>query len=152
MLCCLTAKLTMWILFSLLAALSAACSVVLSKAGLKKVDPSLAFAIQGIMILFVSWGVVLFQKKTGEIGKIEQISWIYLISAGVITTLSSLFQFNALKLGEASLVTSIERLSLVFAIILSVVFLKEQLNWKIVIGALLMIGGAIMITLSRSSG
>jgi transporter family protein len=62
-----------------------------------------------------------------------------------------LFQFNALKLGDAALVSSIERLSLVFAIVLAVVFLKEQLNWKIILGAVLMIGGAVLITLSRES-
>ncbi|RYY19631.1 MAG: EamA family transporter [Chitinophagaceae bacterium] len=141
----------MWIVFSLLAALSAACAIVLSKAGLKKVDPGVAFAIQAILILSVSWGLVFFQKKSGELGRIDSNSWIYLISAGVITCLSSLFQFNALKLGDASLVSSIERLSLVFAIILSVLFLKEQLNWKIILGAVMMLGGALMITLSAGS-
>ena len=104
---------------------------------LKKVDPGLAFAIQAILILSVSWGLVFFQKKSGELGRIDQNSWIYLISAGIITCLSSLFQFNALKLGDASLVSSIERFSLVFAIILSVLFLKEQLNWKIIVGAVI---------------
>jgi bacterial/archaeal transporter family protein len=141
----------MWIVFSLLAALSAACAIVLSKAGLKKVEPTLAFAIQAVLILSISWGLVFFQKKSAELGKIDQGSWIYLISAGIITCLSSLFQFNALKLGEAALVSSIERLSLVFAIILSVVFLKEQLNWKIIVGVLLMLGGALMITLSKKT-
>ena len=141
----------MWIVFSLLAAISAACAIVLSKAGLKKVDPNLAFAVQAIMILSISWGIVFFQKKSFELGKIDQNSWLYLLSAGVITCLSSLFQFNALKLGDASLVSSIERLSLVFAIILSVIFLKEQLNWRVIVGAMLMIGGALMITLSRRS-
>lgn len=141
----------MWIVFSLLAAVSAACAIVLSKAGLKKVDPNLAFAVQAIMILSISWGTVFFQKKSLELGKIDQNSWLYLLSAGVITCLSSLFQFNALKLGDASLVSSIERLSLVFAIILSVIFLKEQLNWRVIVGAMLMIGGALMITLSRRS-
>ena len=141
----------MWIVFSLLAAVSAACAIVLSKAGLKKVDPNLAFAVQAIMILSISWGTVFLQKKSFELGKIDQNSWLYLLSAGVITCLSSLFQFNALKLGDASLVSSIERLSLVFAIILSVIFLKEQLNWRVIVGAMLMIGGALMITLSRRS-
>ena len=141
----------MWIVFSLLSALSATCAIVLSKAGLKKVEPSLAFAIQAVLILSISWGLVFFQKKSGDLGKIDQGSWIYLISAGIITCLSSLFQFNALKLGDAALVSSIERLSLVFAIILSVVFLKEQLNWKIIVGVLLMLGGALMITLSKKT-
>jgi transporter family protein len=63
-----------------------------------------------------------------------------------------LFQFSALKLGNASIVSSLERLSLVFAIVLAVIFLKEELNWKVIAGAVLMIGGAVLISLSRKAG
>lgn len=142
----------MWIVFSLLAAVSAAIAVILSKAGVKKVDPNLGFAIQAVLILIVSWGVVFFQKKSNGLGDIDQRSWIYLVLAGIITCLSSLFQFNALKLGDASVVASLERVSLVFSIILAVLFLKEELNWKVVVGALLMLGGAVLISLSRKTG
>ncbi|RYF99596.1 MAG: EamA family transporter [Chitinophagaceae bacterium] len=142
----------MWIVYSLLAAFCAACAITLSKAGLKNVDPTVAFAIQAILILIVSWSILLFQKKVPELAKIDQGSWTFLICAGVLTTLSSLFQFNALKIGDAALVSSIERLSLVFAIILAVLFLKEQLNWKILCGAGLMVCGALVITLSSGSG
>ena len=45
----------MWIVFSLLAAVSAAVVVTLSKAGIKNVDSSLAFAIQSVLILVVAW-------------------------------------------------------------------------------------------------
>lgn len=141
----------MWIIYSLLAAFTAACAIVLSKAGLKKSDPNVAFAIQSILILVISWSVVLFRKKLPELGKIEPVAWKYLIVAGILTCISSLFQFTALKLGDAALVSAIERLSLVFAIILSVLFLREQLNWKIVSGATLMIIGALVITLSADS-
>ncbi|RYG32678.1 MAG: EamA family transporter, partial [Chitinophagaceae bacterium] len=48
------------------------------------------------------------------------------------------FQFNALKLGNASIVSSIERSSLVFTIIFAIIFLKEEVNWKIITGAMLM--------------
>jgi transporter family protein len=139
----------MWIVFSLLAALSAACAITLSKAGLKKVDPALALAIQAVLIITITFSVVFFQKKGSDLQKMDQQSWIFLILAGVMTCLSSLFQFNALKLGNASIVSSIERMSLVFTIIFAVVFLKEQVNWKILLGAGLMISGALLITLTR---
>jgi transporter family protein len=142
----------MWIIFSLLAAFSAAIAIILSKAGLKNVDPILGFAIQAILIILVSWGVVFFQKKTTGLPQIDQRSWIYLILAGIVTCLASLFQFSALKLGNASVVSSLERVSLVFAIILAVIFLKEELNWKVIAGAVLMIGGAVLISLSRKAG
>jgi len=143
---------TMWIIFSLLAALSAAVAITLSKAGVKRVDPHLAFAIQSVLILIVSWSVVFYQKRTAELNDIDKNAWIFLVLAGIITCLASLFQFSALKRGDASMVSSLERLSLVFAIVFAVLFLKEELKWKVIVGAVLMIGGAVMIGFSRDLG
>ena len=85
----------MWIVFALLAALSAAIVTVLSKAGLKNIDSSLAFAIESVLIIIVSWAVVLFQKSTVELSKVTGKEWWLLITAGIITALSSLFTFRA---------------------------------------------------------
>ena len=139
----------MWILFALAGAVLAAIAVVLSKAGLKNMDSSLAFAIQAILILLVSWSAAFIQKQTGGIADIDRRTWIFLICAGTATCLSSLFTFVALKSGPASLTSSLERLSLVFAVILAVIFLKEKLNWQVIVGMILMIGGALMIGFSR---
>lgn len=142
----------MWIVFALLAAVSAAIVTVLSKAGLKDIDSSLAFAIQSVLILIVAWSVVIAQKNTSQITQVSSKAWWFLIIAGIVTSLSSLFTFRALKLGDASAVNPLERLSLIFAIILSAVFLKEKITWQIIIGACLMAGGALIITLSKKSG
>lgn len=142
----------MWIVFALLAALSAAIVTVLSKAGLKNIDSSLAFAIESVLIIIVSWAVVLFQKSTVELSKVTGKEWWLLITAGIITALSSLFTFRALKLGDASAVNPLERLSLVFALIFAAFFLKEKITWQVALGALLMAGGALLIALSKKSG
>lgn len=141
----------MWIIYSLLAAVSAAAAITLTKAGLKKVDPILAFAVQAVLILIISWSAVMIQKKFSGIGEIDQRGWMFLGGAGILTCFSSLFQFTALKNGDASLVSSLERISLVVTIVFAVLFLKEQINWKVIAGAVLMIGGAVMIGFSRSS-
>jgi len=142
----------MWIVFALLAALLAGVSVVLSKAGLKNVDSTLAFAIQSILIVTISWSAAFWQKDISGIGQIDKRAWLFLVAAGIATTLSSLFTFRALKLGEAALVSSLERSSLVFAVALAAIFLNEQLNWKIIVGGLMIIGGAILVGLSRQDG
>jgi transporter family protein len=139
----------MWIVFALLAALSAGVSVVLSKAGLKNVDSTLAFAIQSVLIVTISWSAAFWQKDVSTIGQIDKRAWLFLVAAGIATTLSSLFTFRALKLGDAALVSSMERSSLVFAVGLAAIFLNEQLNWKIIVGGLMIIGGAILVGLSR---
>ncbi len=138
----------MWIVFSLLGALSAAIVVTLSKAGVKNVDSSLAFAVQSVLILLVSWGVVAYQGNLGDVTRIDRRTWIFLLVAGVITCLSSLFTFRALKLGDASRVSPLERISLVFAIVFAVIFLKEKINWQVIVGAILMAIGALVIALA----
>lgn len=142
----------MWIVFALLAALSAGVAVVLSKAGLKDTDSTLAFAIQSILILIISWTAAFWQKDVSSITEIDKRTWIFLIAAGVATTLSSLLTFRALKLGEAALVSSLERSSLVFAVAFAAIFLHEPLNWKVILGVILMTGGAVLIGLSRQNG
>lgn len=139
----------MWIVFALLGALMAGSAIVLSKAGLRDLNPALAFAIQSVLILVISWTAAFWQKEGMALTDIDRRTWMFLVAAGTATTLSSLFTFQALKLGEAALVTSVERVSLVFAIALAVFFLQEELNWKVVVGALLIIGGALLIGFSR---
>ena len=139
----------MWIVFALAAALMAGIAVVLSKAGLKDIDSTLAFAVQSVLILAVAWTAAFWQKNAAAITEIDRRTWLFLIAAGVATSLSSLLTFRALKLGEAGLVSSLERSSLVFAIAFAAFFLHEQLNWKIILGAALIIGGAVLIGVSR---
>ncbi len=142
----------MWIVFALLAALSAAIVVILSKAGIKNVDSSLGFAIQSVLILLISWGVVGWQGNLPDVMRIERRSLIFLILAGILTCISSLLTFRALKLGDASRVSPLERISLVFAIVFAVIFLKEKVNWQIILGATLMAAGALMIALAQPAG
>jgi len=140
---------SMWILFALMAAFAAAVVTVLSKAGIKNMDSSLTFAIQAVLIVVLSWSVVLFQGSAPQVKEIDSRTWVYLIIAGVVTTLSSLLTFRALKLGDASQVSPLERVSLVFAILFAALFLKEKITWQIIIGALLMTAGAIIIAMVK---
>ncbi|MDO1450802.1 EamA family transporter [Rhodocytophaga aerolata] len=142
----------MWIVLALLAALTAAVVVTLSKAGIKNIDSSLGFAIQSVLILLISWGLVAWQGNLREVMRIEKRTWLFLILAGVLTCISSLLTFRALKLGDASKVSPLERVSLVFAIIFAVLFLKEKVNWQIILGALLMTVGAILIAMAQPTG
>ena len=146
--CSFSKRNTMWILWAVLAAVSAALVIVLTKAGLKNVDPSLAFAIQAVLILLITWGVVLYQGNFSSWKAIEKNAWIFLIAAGIFTSLSTLFSYKALSIGPASYVATVERMSLVIAIVLSVIFLKEKLTWQIVLGGTVMLAGAILIALS----
>ena len=139
----------MWVVFALLAAISAASVVTLSKSGIKNVPPSLAFAIQAVLIIVISWGTVLWEGLLPEIGKVDRKSWVFLVVAGVLTAASSLLSFRALSLGNASRVSPVTNVSLVFSVALAALFLKEKLTWQVIVGAALMAGGAILIAMGE---
>ncbi|RPD44958.1 EamA family transporter [Hymenobacter sediminis] len=141
----------MWWMFSLLAALSAAVVVTLSKVGVKNIESSVAFAIQSVLIVGVAWGVVAWQGHLGQVAEIDRRTWLFLIAAGIITCLSSLFSFQALKMGQASRTSSFDKISLVFSILLAVFFLKEKVTWQVILGAVLMASGAVLIAFTRES-
>jgi len=139
----------MWIVFALLAALISATVVTLSKAGLRNVPPSLAFAVQAVLILLVSWSTVLWQGLLPNIGKIGRRDWLFLVVAGILTATSSLLSFRALSIGDASRVSPLTNVALVFSVTLAAVFLKEKLTWQVMAGAALMASGALLIATAK---
>ena len=142
----------MWIVFALLAALVSALVVTLSKAGIKNVPPSLAFAVEAVLIVVVAWSTVLWQDLLPDIGKIERRSWLFLVAAGVLTGTSSLLSFKALSLGNASRVSPLTNVALVFSIALAAIFLKERITWQVLLGAALMASGALIIAFAKPAG
>ena len=70
---------------------------------------------------------------------------IFLCLSGVATGLSWIFYFKALQLGKVSQVAPVDKMSVAIAIILAVVFLGEPLTFKTAIGALLIIGGTLVL-------
>jgi transporter family protein len=139
----------MGILFAILAAVFAALVVVLTKAGLEEVDSILAFAIQAVMILLITWTMVLVQGSLHQLAGQSKRTWLFLIAAGICTTLSTVFSYRALKLADATLVVPIERMSLVIVVILSVLFLKEKMSWQAITGIVLMVAGAILVSVAK---
>lgn len=139
----------MWLIFAFLSSITAALVAIFGKIGLRGADPTLAATIRSI-IMAIFLAVVSFSLNKFQDFSLKSFSskdWILIILAGVASALSWLFYFLALKTGLATKVVAIDRLSLIFVIILASVFLGEQLGWKVIIGALLMIAGAITITL-----
>lgn len=136
-----------WLIAALLSAFFAGLTAILAKIGVKDVDSNLATAVRTVVILLFAWGIVFFQGTQKQLGSISPTSLIFLILSAVATGLSWLFYFHALQLGEAVKVAPIDKLSLVFTIILSALILREKVTWPILLGSVLMSIGAIITTL-----
>jgi bacterial/archaeal transporter family protein len=138
-----------WLIFAFLSAIMAALVAIFAKMGLKNVDSTLATTIRSIIMAVFLTLVSFFLKKFQGFSfkSFDSKDWLLIVLAGIAGALSWLFYFLALKTGLATKVVVIDRLSLVFVIILAALFLGENLGWKTVIGAIFMIIGAIIITL-----
>jgi len=139
----------MYIVFALLSALTASLVAIFGKLGLKNVDSTLATTIRSLIMAAFLFSVSLFLKKfeNFSFNTLSSKDWFLIILAGIAGALSWLFYFWALKFGPASHVAVIDRLSLVFVILLSALILGESLNLKVIVGMILIIIGAILIVL-----
>ena len=109
----------MWKYYALLSAFFAALTAIFSKVGVKDINSDLATAIRTTVILFITWGIVLFGSHASEIRDIPRHSWLFLLLSGAATGLSWLFYFKALQTGDVSRVAPIDKLSVVITICLS---------------------------------
>jgi transporter family protein len=135
----------MWWIYALLSAFFAALTAIFAKVGIKGVDTDLATAIRTVVILILAWGIAIFRGGTGTINTLSKQNIIFLCLSGVATGLSWIFYFKALQIGKVSQVAPVDKMSVAIAIILAVIFLGEPLTVKTAIGALLIIGGTLVL-------
>lgn len=138
-----------WLIPAFLSAFFAALTSILAKIGVSSVNSNLATAIRTVVILIFAWGIVFSQGTFKELASISKFSLVFLILSGIATGLSWLFYFYALKIGDASKVVPIDKLSLVLTIILAAIILKEKITLFTFIGAVLMTIGALIIALVK---
>jgi len=137
----------MWKWYAILSAFFAALTAILAKVGVKGINGNVATAIRTAVILMLAWGIVFFGGQIKELKDISKTNLLFLILSGVATGLSWIFYFKALETGEVSRVAPIDKLSVVFVLILSFVFLHEPVSAKVLTGGVLIFAGAIFMLL-----
>ncbi len=137
-----------WILYAFLAALSAAVVGVLSKIGIAGMDATVATTIRGLSIAVFMGGAAMLLGRFEGLTAISPKTILFIILTGVFGGLSWLWGFLALKAGgDVTAVNAIDRLSLVFLLVLAIFFLGEEFTWAKFGGVLLIIGGTLLVTL-----
>jgi transporter family protein len=136
-----------WLVWSLLSAIFAALTAILAKKGVAGVDANLATAVRTSVVVIFTWLLALATGSAAPFQHFTAKTWLFLALSGMGTGLSWLCYFHALQVGEASRVAPIDKLSVVFVILLATVFLGEKLTWGKGAGVLLIAAGAIVIAL-----
>jgi transporter family protein len=136
---------TSWQVWAVLSAVFAALTAIFAKVGVADINSDLATFIRTVVVL-ISFALILF--ATGQFadpGPISAKSWTFLLLSGLGTGASWLCYFRALKLGPATLVAPIDKLSVVLVALFGVIFLGERPSFQGWIGIVLIAAGAALI-------
>lgn len=136
-----------WFVLALLSAFFAALVSIFAKIGLRGVDSNVATAARAtIMMLFIVI-VVISTGKGQQLTQFTSKDMVFIILSGIAGALSWLFYFAALRLADASKVAPIDRASVLFVIVLSVLFLDEKITLQTATAAILIFIGVLLLVI-----
>ncbi len=141
----MSAAYSSWQFWALLSAVFAALTAIFAKVGVENINSDFATFVRTIVILltlaFILYATGQFQAP----GSISGRTYLFLVLSGLATGASWICYFRALKLGNASQVAPIDKLSVVLVAIFGVAFLGEKLTGPNWLGVLLIAAGAVLI-------
>ena len=137
----------MWAILAVLSAVFAALTSIFAKVGIQDVDSTLATAIRTVVVVLMAWVMVFITHTQSGITGIDRKSWIFLILSGLATGASWLCYYKAIQMGDVSKVVPIDKLSVVFTLVLAFIFLHEDFNAKSLAGCILIAAGTLFMVL-----
>lgn len=138
-----------WQAWAILSALFAALTAILAKVGVTGINSDVATFFRTIVVLLALAAILFVTGQSQRLGAIPARSYVFLTLSGLATGASWVCYFRALKLGPASLVAPIDKLSVVLVAILGVLFLGEKLSLRNWTGILMIAVGAILVALRK---
>ena len=140
---------TSWFYWALWSAVFAALTAIFAKIGLEGVDSDLATLVRTVVIFVVLAAFVVAVGKWHNPLKLSSKTWLFLVLSGLATGASWVCYFRALKIGDASKVAPVDKLSLLLVALFAVVFLGERPSGREWIGILLVGAGVLILGLKR---
>ena len=137
-----------WLFYAAGSAVFAALQSILGKVGVQDIDSTLATALRTVVVLIFAWAIVLGKKEGGDWKKMTRRDAVLLVLSGITTGASWLCYYRALQTGRASVVVPIDKCSMLFAVALSAIFLKEKQTRRSLLALALVVAGTLMIALA----
>ena len=134
-----------WFLYAAGSALFASLTSILGKVGMEGINSNLGTAIRTIVVLVMAWVVVFITGKANTMRQIDKKSWLFLVLSGCATGASWLCYYRALQTGQASIVVSIDKLSIVLTVIFARLVFKEKLSRKALAGLVMIVAGTLLL-------
>ena len=141
--------LTSWQVWALASAAFAALTAIFAKIGVENVNSDFATFVRTIVILGCLGAILAATGQFQSPGSVSARTYVFLVLSGLATGASWVCYFRALKLGDASQVAPIDKLSVVLVAAFGFLFLGERptgINW---LGIALIAAGAILVGWKR---
>jgi len=136
-----------WFSWALCSAFFAGLTAILTKVGVQHVDSNLATAVRTTVVVIAAWLVAMIAPRL-QTTPLSSRSLTFLILSGLATAASWLCYFRALQLGKASQVAPVDKLSVLFTLVLAAVFLGEMLTWMHWLGGSLIALGVVILAVT----
>jgi len=139
---------TNWIFWALWSAVFAALTAIFAKVGVTGVNTNLATLIRTVVVVLALVPLVWATGEAKEFASISGKTGAFLVLSGLATGASWLCYFTALKLGQASQVAPVDKLSVVLVAIFAALFLGESLSATGWSGIALITAGVVLVAVS----
>lgn len=140
---------TEWFYWALLSAVFAALTAIFAKVGIQGVDSDLATLIRTAIIIVVLSAFVAYTGKWANPLALSPKTWLFLGLSGLATGASWVCYFRALKIGDASKVAPVDKLSLVLVALFAFTFLGERPSLREWSGIAMVAGGVLLLAFKR---
>ncbi len=135
-----------WVLYSLISMFFAGLTSVIAKMGLKNVSSDTGLAIRTIVVFVLVWINAIAFQSVKDFKNLTKQDGMLLAISGITTSLSWIFYYKAIKIGNVSQVALIDKASILITLALSFLILNEQFTWKIALGAAFILAGLLILT------
>jgi transporter family protein len=134
-----------WVLYALFSMLFAGLTSVIAKMGLVGISGELGLSVRTLFVSLFVLGFAAVVVPSSDYSLLNRTNLLWLGLSALTTTLSWIFYYKALKLGDVATVALIDKGSVVVAIFLAWLLLKEAITIRILFGGAMIIGGLIVM-------
>ena len=134
-----------WVIYAFISMLFAGFTSVVAKQGLVGISAELGLTLRTIFVCIFVLIFAMLAVDSAEIKSLQKVNYVWLALSGITTAVSWVFYYKALKIGDVATVALIDKGSVVIAIILAWVLLKEVITLRMMIGAAFIVLGLLVI-------
>lgn len=135
-----------WIPLGIVAALSSAMSIICDKMGAHYIEGAVVGIFEASITLVMLVGVFTYSKNSASRTKIDRNVLPYIMASAFCTAFSWVLYYVIMNHASVCKAASIDQFSLIFVFVMAISFLGDAINWKSLVGAvLLLVGMALMI-------